>query len=81
MGYDGNTSGATEILSSRHDRIFQSEKHMKKLSLNVDTLKVESFDTRKVDQSEGTVVAHARTFPAGGETCAYHCTWYPAVCG
>jgi hypothetical protein len=53
---------------------------MKKLSLNVDALNVESFDTSKVERAEGTVVANAvRTFPAPVNTCAYHCTWYPGT--
>jgi hypothetical protein len=53
---------------------------MKKLSLNVDSLKVESFDTSKREQGEGTVAAHAAiTFPAPVETCAYHCTWWPGT--
>lgn len=56
------------------------EAAMKKLSLNVDALNVESFDTSRAESPEGTVVAHAaRTFPAPDVTCAYHCTWYPGT--
>jgi hypothetical protein len=52
---------------------------MKKLSLNVDALKVETFDTSKIASDEGTVVAHARSFPDPVNTCQYHCTWYPGT--
>lgn len=53
--------------------------HVKKLSLNVEALQVETFDTTKTQAAEGTVVAHARTFPDPVYTCAYHCTWYPGT--
>ena len=52
---------------------------VKKLSLNVEALQVETFDTTKTQAAEGTVVAHARTFPDPVYTCAYHCTWYPGT--
>jgi hypothetical protein len=53
---------------------------MKKLSLNVDALKVDTFEPTSVRAAEGTVVAHAMiTYPAPVNTCAYHCTWYPGT--
>ena len=52
---------------------------MKKVSLNVESLTVESFATTRPDDSRGTVMAHAVTFPAPVETCAYHCTWWPGT--
>ena len=50
---------------------------MKKLSLNVDNLRVESFDTSKLVDERGTVAAHALapSYPDPVWTCAYHCTW------
>jgi hypothetical protein len=48
---------------------------MKKLSLDVDTLAVESFDTSKFEETRGTVAAHAPSYPDPVWTCAYHCTW------
>jgi hypothetical protein len=53
---------------------------MKKLSLDVDALKVESFDTRAVKAERGTVVAHAPSYPDPVYTCAYHCTWIGVTC-
>jgi hypothetical protein len=55
---------------------------MNKLSLNAESLKVESFDTSLVAVVEAPVAAHAlRTYPSPEYTCRYHCTWYPTVCG
>lgn len=56
---------------------------MKKLKLNVETLKVESFRTREVEEVRGTVAAHALapSFPDPVNTCQYHCTWWPTQCG
>jgi hypothetical protein len=54
---------------------------MKKLSLNFDALKVETFATSKVDLAEGTVLAHeAPSYPDPVYTCAYHCTWIGTTC-
>jgi hypothetical protein len=39
---------------------------MKKLSLSVDALKVESFDTSKVEAARGTVAAHNDTLDCTG---------------
>ena len=52
---------------------------MKKLRLNVENLKVESFGTTTPEVARGTVVAHAPSFPDPVWTCAYHCTWYPGT--
>jgi hypothetical protein len=53
---------------------------MKKLSLNVDALKVETFEASTVELERGTVAAHAaRTYPSPDYTCRYHCTWYPGT--
>ncbi|HEY0019266.1 MAG TPA: hypothetical protein VGC13_23395 [Longimicrobium sp.] len=53
---------------------------MKKLSLNVEALNVETFETSRLQVPQGTVAGHAlRTFPAPDYTCAYHCTWYPGT--
>jgi hypothetical protein len=55
---------------------------MKMLKLDVETLNVESFPTREVEEERGTVAAHALiTYPAPNYTCRYHCTYYPAQCG
>jgi hypothetical protein len=48
---------------------------MKKLSLNVDALHVETFELRAPEAAGGTVIAHAPTYPDPNHTCAYHCTW------
>jgi hypothetical protein len=48
---------------------------MKKLSLNLDTLKVESFGMDTLKETRGTVAAHAPSYPDPVWTCAYHCTW------
>jgi hypothetical protein len=53
---------------------------MKKLSLDVETLRVESFDATPVEASRGTVVAHAPSYPDPVYTCAYHCTWIGVTC-
>ncbi|HEU0301750.1 MAG TPA: hypothetical protein VFR37_20015 [Longimicrobium sp.] len=53
---------------------------MKKLSLNVEKLEVESFDTSKLAEERGTVAAHAPSFPDPVYTCAYHCTWIGSTC-
>jgi hypothetical protein len=54
---------------------------MKKLSLNFDTLKVETFATADAQPEEGTVVAHeAPSYPDPVWTCAYHCTWIGTTC-
>ena len=53
---------------------------MKKLSQNVETLKVESFETRIAQAERGTVVAHAPSYPDPVWTCAYHCTWIGVTC-
>ena len=54
---------------------------MKKLSLNLDALTVESFEPSRMAAAEGTVVAHApaATYPSPDWTCRYHCTWYPGT--
>lgn len=53
---------------------------MKKLSLDVDALRVESFDANPVEAPRGTVVAHAPSYPDPVYTCAYHCTWIGVTC-
>jgi hypothetical protein len=54
---------------------------VKKLSLNVESLSVESFGTAAAAEATGTVVAHAAiTFPAPNYTCAYHCTYQGPTC-
>jgi hypothetical protein len=56
---------------------------VKKLSLNLEKLSVESFGTAAVAQPKGTVAAHEAamiTFPAPIETCAYHCTYQGPTC-
>ncbi|HEU4881325.1 MAG TPA: hypothetical protein VFT45_03740 [Longimicrobium sp.] len=67
---------------------------MKKLSLNVDALKVETFDTVRTGSARGTVAAHNNTLDTcpGPDsldgptcmgnpewTCRYHCTFYPGT--
>ncbi|HET7234201.1 MAG TPA: hypothetical protein VFJ16_29575 [Longimicrobium sp.] len=55
---------------------------MKKLSLDLDNLSVESFGTAAVAEPKGTVVAHgaAITAPSPNYTCAYHCTYQGPTC-
>lgn len=53
---------------------------MKKLSLDVENLAVESFDTEQAAAGRGTVVAHAPSYPDPVYTCAYHCTWIGPGC-
>lgn len=55
---------------------------MKKLSLNLEKLAVESFGTVAAAAEGGTVVANeaAITFPAPQYTCAYHCTYQGPTC-
>ena len=53
---------------------------MKKLTLDVENLAVESFDTARDTAERGTVLAHAPSYPDPVETCAYHCTWIGPVC-
>jgi len=48
---------------------------MKKLSLDVDTLRVESFDTADTQAVRGTVAAH------DGATCTYPCASCVNTCG
>ncbi len=48
---------------------------MKRLSLNVEALQVESFDTRTVQVERTTAVALRPSYPDPVWTCAYHCTW------
>jgi hypothetical protein len=58
---------------------------MKKLSLSIESLKVETFEASRAAEMRGTVAAHNDTFegptcmgdPAW--TCRYHCTWYPGT--
>ena len=56
------------------------ERTLKKLSLNVENLQVESFDTSKLTEARGTVAAHAPSYPDPVRTCAYHCTWIGVTC-
>lgn len=55
---------------------------MKKLSLNLESLSVESFGTAAAVKATGTVVAHALaiSFPNPQYTCAYHCTYQGPTC-
>jgi hypothetical protein len=68
---------------------------MKKLTLNVDALKVETFDTISTGQMRGTVAAHNNTLETceppdslDGPTCAgnpqwtchHHCTYQGPTC-
>jgi len=53
---------------------------MKKLSLNVESLRVESFSANELQAVRGTVAAHAPSFPDPVWTCAYHCTWIGPTC-
>ena len=54
---------------------------MKKLSLNLENLSVESFGTAAAAKAMGTVAAHAAiTFPNPQHTCAYHCTYQGPTC-
>lgn len=54
---------------------------MQKLSMNLDALKVEAFETSSVAEEQGTVVAHmAPSYPDPVWTCAYHCTWIGTTC-
>lgn len=54
---------------------------MKKLSLDLETLSVESFGTAAAAKATGTVVAHAAiTYPSPQATCAYHCTYQGPTC-
>ena len=53
---------------------------MKKLNLDVDTLRVESFATASHGPGErGTVYAHDHSYPL--MTCAYRCTNYGSCQG
>jgi hypothetical protein len=55
---------------------------VKKLSLNLEKLSVESFGTGTVAEPKGTVAAHAAaiTYPSPLQTCAYHCTYQGPTC-
>ena len=65
---------------------------MKKLTLNVDALKVETFDTVRTGQMRGTVAAHNDTLetcePPVSDgytcdarwTCHYQCTYQGPTC-
>lgn len=55
---------------------------MKKLSLNLEKLSVESFRTAPVAEQKGTVAAHEAmiTAPSPLHTCAYHCTYQGPTC-
>ena len=51
---------------------------MKKISLNVDRLAVETFTTARAAPERGTVAAHEAT--GSGSTCVYHCTFAGDTC-
>jgi hypothetical protein len=59
---------------------------MKKLSLDVDALRVESFQTAPAEPVRGTVAGHLATFgppcatAARGSTCAATCSSGDTVC-
>lgn len=53
---------------------------MKKLSLDVESLAVETFEAAVTQPARGTVAANAMiTAPSPEWTCRYHCTWYPGT--
>jgi hypothetical protein len=56
------------------------EGRMRKLKIDVDTLKVESFEIPAQAEPKGTVIAHAPSYPDPVWTCAYHCTWMGTTC-
>jgi hypothetical protein len=54
---------------------------MRKLRIDVDALKVESFEIpAQAKPEEGTVFAHAPSYPDPVYTCQYHCTWIGPTC-
>lgn len=61
---------------------FHQELRVKKLSLDLETLSIESFGTAAVAEPKGTVAAHeaAITYPSPYQTCAYHCTYQGPTC-
>lgn len=58
---------------------------MQKLRMDVEALEVETFEAAETVEARGTVRANNDTvhgptcFRNGGETCAYHCTWWPGT--
>ena len=54
---------------------------MRKLRIDIDALKVDSFEIPvQAKPEEGTVFAHAPSYPDPVYTCAYHCTWIGPTC-
>ena len=51
---------------------------MKKLSLEIEALAVETFETGAEARGRGTVRAHVAT--GSGATCVYHCTFAGDTC-
>lgn len=51
---------------------------MRKIRLNPDTLRVETFETAAAEREQGTVHAHAA---ASGQSCTYNCTLDELTCG
>jgi hypothetical protein len=49
---------------------------MKKIRLDVDALRVETFETDRAAADRGTVRAH----DASGQSCPYECTRYEPTC-
>lgn len=51
---------------------------MKKLSLEVEQLSIETFEAGAAEGARGTVAAHEVT--SSGSTCVYHCTFAGDTC-
>jgi hypothetical protein len=50
---------------------------MKKIRLDVDALRVETFETARAEADRGTVRAYD---DASGQSCPYECTRYEPTC-
>jgi hypothetical protein len=50
---------------------------MRKIRLNTDTLRVETFETAAAEREQGTVRAHDA---ASGQSCTYNCTLDELTC-
>jgi len=60
--------------------ISRLEKHMPKLKINVEALKVDSFETSAQVDATAVVTANAlATYPNPAYTCAYRCTYFCTV--
>ena len=68
------------VVASTLDPHTTLEERMRKLKIDVATLKVDSFEVPAHAEPKGTVFAHAPSYPDPVWTCAYHCTWIGPAC-